>query len=179
MLIALTIIMGLLVVLCPFALRRATNEKQFERMVRAIILIWMGVTILSTLGFREFDEKLSYNLNLFQCYRGLENQLSYNWRTYGFGYNAEQFKIISTGICNILLNVLMFMPYGYLMPALFPKRSFCWQKVLLIGIIITLFIEMMQLVTHRGCFDLDDIFHNTLGVLLGYALEHYAIRGKY
>ena len=82
-------------------------------------------------------------------------------------------------ICNILLNVLMFMPYGYLMPALFPKRSFCWQKVLLIGIIITLFIEMMQLVTHRGCFDLDDIFHNTLGVLLGYALGHYAIRGKY
>ena len=179
MLIALTLIMGLLVLICPFILYRSTEPQRFNRQVHAVLLVWVGVTLLLTLGFREFDEKLSYNLNLFQCYRGLANQISYNWRTYRFSYNAEQFKIISTGICNILLNIILFMPYGYLMPELFSKRSFCLQKILLIGIIITLFIEMMQLVTHRGCFDLDDIFHNTLGVLLGYALGHYAVRGKY
>lgn len=178
MLIVLTLIIGTLVVICPFVLNRSTNEEGFKRQARTILFIWIGVTILLTLGIRSFDEKISYNLRVFQCYRGLANQLSYNWRTYRFGYNAEQFRIISSGICNILINVLLFMPYGYLMTIVFPKRLFSWKKVLLAGITITVFIETMQLVFHRGCFDLDDLFHNTIGIMFGYFLGKYVFRLK-
>jgi glycopeptide antibiotics resistance protein len=40
-------------------------------------------------------------------------------------------------------------------------------RIILIGFLISLTIEILQLVTKRGLFEFDDIFHNTLGVAIG------------
>lgn len=35
------------------------------------------------------------------------------------------------------------------------------------GLLISVCIEVVQLVFHRGLFEFDDMFHNTLGTLIG------------
>jgi len=65
------------------------------------------------------------------------------------------------------LNILLFVPFGYLLPLLW-KRADRWWKVLLCGFVLSLGIELAQLATHLGMFDLDDLMNNSLGALLGW-----------
>lgn len=64
----------------------------------------------------------------------------------------------------ILLNILMLVPVGFLLPMLVDKNT------LLYGFLCCLSIEVFQLVTRRGYFEVDDLLHNTLGVVVGYLL---------
>ena len=66
-----------------------------------------------------------------------------------------------------VMNILLFLPFGYLLPLLWPRVD-CWWKLLLCGLFVSLLIELLQLVTLRGMFDLDDLMNNTLGALLGW-----------
>lgn len=63
----------------------------------------------------------------------------------------------------------MFIPFGILLPLLYPKLRGSWG---VIGICFcgTFFIEACQLITKRGIFEIDDIVHNILGALIGYGL---------
>ena len=63
-------------------------------------------------------------------------------------------------------NILMFIPFGLLIPAAFPslqRISLCT----LTGFSCSLFLELIQLATGRGYCQLDDIVTNTAGALLG------------
>lgn len=62
-------------------------------------------------------------------------------------------------------NVILFVPFGLLSNLLW--RGFTWWKALLLGLGITLFIELWQLFVGRAC-DIDDLMLNTFGVLCGY-----------
>lgn len=170
MLIGLTIFMTVLVLACPFALDRLEHEDSLGRVAKMLLFTFVALILFLTLGIRSFDGNRVVNFRLFQCYRGLLNQFLYNWKTYKFHYNAEQFKIISTGICNIVVNVVLFMPLGYLLPRAIPKQRYNCRWIFLIGIAFSLAIETLQLLTHRGCFDLDDLLNNSIGSLLGYVL---------
>lgn len=39
-----------------------------------------------------------------------------------------------------------------------------------VGSLLSAFVEVVQLISHRGLFEFDDIVHNTLGVVIGIAL---------
>ncbi len=45
-----------------------------------------------------------------------------------------------------------------------------WGKTASVGFLFSVFIEVSQLVLHRGLFELDDMINNTFGCVLGYAL---------
>ncbi len=66
-----------------------------------------------------------------------------------------------------LENVLLFVPFGMLVPltSRFFKK---WWNLILMAFITSLLIEMMQLVTGRGYFEMDDLILNTFGAVLGY-----------
>ncbi|MEG1858988.1 MAG: VanZ family protein [Christensenellaceae bacterium] len=68
----------------------------------------------------------------------------------------------------ILLNLLMFIPYGFLLPLL-SKRLGSISKVLLSGFLFSLAIELSQLLNHRAT-DIDDLLMNTAGAVVGYLL---------
>jgi len=70
---------------------------------------------------------------------------------------------------NIILNIAMFVPLGFMLPLFFKRLRTIW-KTIIICFIGTVFIETTQLITGRGIFALDDILHNTLGALIGYGL---------
>ncbi len=45
-----------------------------------------------------------------------------------------------------------------------------WWKMLALSFLVTMCIECTQLVTRLGVFDVDDLFMNTLGGMIGYGL---------
>ena len=66
-----------------------------------------------------------------------------------------------------VLNLLMFIPVGYLVPVLWNRVNSLW-KVLLFGLCLSLGVELLQLATLRGMFDLDDLMNNTIGAAVGW-----------
>lgn len=67
----------------------------------------------------------------------------------------------------IILNIVMFIPLGVLLPLLNNKfHKFGWTVV--VASFVTLIIETLQFLTGFGIFDLDDLFNNVLGAVIGY-----------
>lgn len=73
-------------------------------------------------------------------------------------YNLREISI------NIFGNIFIFMPVQYLIIKIFElKKS---KTIILIDLIILLSIELSQLITHTGIFDIDDIILNLSGMLI-------------
>lgn len=70
---------------------------------------------------------------------------------------------------NVFLNIGMFAPLGVLLPLLSRKLR-AWPRALGMGFLTSLAIETVQYLLGRGLFDVDDLFCNTLGTMLGYWL---------
>ncbi len=66
------------------------------------------------------------------------------------------------------LNVVMFLPFGFLVPMLWTKLRKP-GTVILVGLAFSLMIELSQLLCLRGT-DVDDLLMNTLGTGLGYLI---------
>lgn len=64
-------------------------------------------------------------------------------------------------------NILLFIPFGILVPILWKFYRHWWNLVLM-AFIISMLIELSQLLTARGFFELDDILLNTAGAWIGY-----------
>lgn len=76
-------------------------------------------------------------------------------------------------LSQIYLNILLFVPFGLLTyAALTGKRKGALTAIL--GIVLSISIELLQLYFHRGTFELDDILNNTIGTIIG-ALIAYGI----
>lgn len=78
-------------------------------------------------------------------------------------------------IIELVGNIVMFIPAGWLLPKLFPAMRKFFLFLLSCLLVIT-FVEALQLLTLLGQFDVDDIILNLSGMLIGYIL--YAITAK-
>ena len=78
-------------------------------------------------------------------------------------------------IINFLGNIFIFMPIGFMIPLLWKRLGRFW-KVALIGLGTSLFIETTQLTQARSS-DIDDLWLNTLGCMLGYVV--YLLANKF
>jgi glycopeptide antibiotics resistance protein len=68
---------------------------------------------------------------------------------------------------NILGNILIFVPIGFLVSVLTPNRHKSWLS-LAIGLAISLTIELVQLSFVIRIFDVDDLILNSSGAWLGF-----------
>ena len=80
---------------------------------------------------------------------------------------------VTRNVMEILLNIIMFIPIGLLIGGSMPKQR---GKVLLIGCVLSIVIETLQLITGRGLCETDDVIHNTIGCLIGYSLSALLFR---
>ncbi len=69
-------------------------------------------------------------------------------------------------IVNIFGNVLAFMPFGFVLPII-SKNNRKLLNITLLSLEFSLTIELIQLIFKVGIFDVDDIFMNTVGGVLG------------
>jgi glycopeptide antibiotics resistance protein len=74
-----------------------------------------------------------------------------------------------------LLNVLLFIPVGFLLPLLWEKYG-DWKHVLAFGGFLTVFVEIAQVFTFRTT-DIDDLLTNLLGAALGFLMVR-SLSGK-
>ncbi|SDD83212.1 Glycopeptide antibiotics resistance protein [Bhargavaea beijingensis] len=111
------------------------------------LIMVIGVTFLN----RGPGYTSNVDLSLFSSYR--EAWYLYSTRHWQFIY----------------LNILMFVPFGMLVPLLNPRFK---QALWMIGaaMLFTLSIESLQLITGYGTFEADDLFNNLLGAVIGYGL---------
>lgn len=85
-----------------------------------------------------------------------------------FSVNVVPMADILNSPMQYLLNVLMFVPVGFLLPLLW-ERYGDWKQVLGFGCFLTVFIEVAQVFTFRTT-DIDDLMTNLLGAGLGFLL---------
>lgn len=80
----------------------------------------------------------------------------------------------------ILLNILMFVPVGALLAGSRSRShvspSFSHLKPIIIGFCLSLTIELLQLLTCRGCCETNDLVHNTIGCAIGYGIVGGGLR---
>ena len=95
-----------------------------------------------------------------------------------FGYNFSPFwsyEAIKNGreelIAENIMNVVAFLPVGTLLGGVAPVSRFkTWVLVLVTGVVISGSIEALQYFLKRGFSEVDDVFHNTIGCLMGLML---------
>lgn len=87
-------------------------------------------------------------------------------------FNLTPFKYLFSDRTS-LPNVLLFVPLGIFLPALWHRFRAGWRAVLF-GLWISLTIELLQIFTFRAT-DVNDLMTNTLGTALGWLLGRLAL----
>ncbi|HDR6298750.1 hypothetical protein COD90_22650 [Bacillus cereus] len=74
----------------------------------------------------------------------------------------------TAGSTTYLLNIVLFMPFGFLLPTIWPQFR-KMKNTVCAGFFFSLAIELNQLLNNR-ITDIDDLFTNTLGAIVGYVI---------
>lgn len=94
-----------------------------------------------------------------------------------FQPNLNFIPLIDGLSLSFVLNIVLFLPLGFLCP--FVSRTFArGRTVILLGIGISLLVEVSQLFTLYRVTDIDDLLSNVLGTILGYLCYRMVIRIK-
>ena len=82
--------------------------------------------------------------------------------------NLILFFWITEGVRPYIENILLFIPFGFLLSCIWKKYDVLW-KTALSGFAFSLMIELSQLFNRRVT-DIDDLLMNTLGALIGWII---------
>ena len=151
----------IVVAICIAELAVVVRVSDNRNTVGLLFAFYIIAVLIITLFVRTYDLEVKTLLNPLTKYVNL-----------GKSFANDGLKCFSKNegiITEILLNILLFVPLGFLVPVL--QESFRrWWKILLLGLGFSLLIECAQLVLHMGCFDTADLVHNTLGTGVGYVI---------
>lgn len=84
-----------------------------------------------------------------------------------FSYSLVPF--INSSIIPVLLNFILFVPYGLLLPLVFRSCRWNWKKIVFVCGLTSLIIELLQMFGGRYA-EIDDILINTLGAFSGFII---------
>ncbi|MBM7615749.1 VanZ family protein [Alkaliphilus hydrothermalis] len=101
--------------------------------------------------------------------RAVQPQYMYNivpFRTIKLFFHSRK-SILKMSIINLIGNIGVFVPFGILIPLSFGGKIAKMLGIFLRGLLL---LEILQLLTRRGSFDVDDLILNTVGAMVGYGL---------
>ena len=90
---------------------------------------------------------------------------------------SPQFNFIpfaNTAPTTFLLNIVFFVPFGFLLPAATKIKSV--RKVLLCGLALSLAVELLQLGIDGRITDINDLMTNVFGAWIGYLIYKFIRR---
>lgn len=117
------------------------NNKK-KALLRTLSIIYLSMVFIITIFEREPGSRTGISLTLFETL-GSPRANAY-----------------------VIENILLFIPFGFFIPTLWKckrRLSVC----LFTGFCFSLAIEIIQLLTERGHFQIDDILMNTIGAGIG------------
>lgn len=156
-LISLILALVLLTILISIVMRISYKEEEKIRVQHNIFgymfMIYLIIALAEVVGFPSISE--------WRRLSGL-NEAIFNPNINLIPFN-DGFDI--SGI----LNIIFFMPFGFLLPTLWKKyRSLL--NTLSYGIIFSFIIEIGQLFTKNRATDINDLIMNTLGTIIGWII---------
>lgn len=110
---------------------------------RIVLLIYILGIVYYAVVSRSFVAESNVRLDLFQGYR---HPIDHSYK-------------------DIVSNIALFIPFGILVGMIY--RRYRVVVAFVAGLLLTLAIECSQLIWHRGTFDVDDLFNNTVGAVIG------------
>ena len=146
--IPLAMIIGVSLLVCAVVFilfQLKTSYPVFIRQASFCLFIgYVFLVLCTTIFFREDTYEKRYMLRPLWSYTVLFNKL----------------------LAQIIMNILLFIPIGLFIGGALKKKLLL--NAMGIGFALSFFIELTQLVSTRGVFNIDDIIHNTLGCIIGY-----------
>lgn len=142
------------------------NERKGKQiLLRLCFLAYCGLMLWLLFGRSPYDvadgywEQMHQNLNL---------KPFATIKLYLYVLTAPELaRHIPAAIVNLAGNVVMFVPLGAFLPAIWQGLRALWKTLLCTAFVICL-IETAQLLTLVGSCDVDDLLLNVLGAALGY-----------
>lgn len=134
------------------------SNNSWKKLVGLVLIEYVFFILCSTVIFRNDTDAVGYNLlpfwSYFEVCKDAKNDL----------------------LAQIIMNVLVYLPVGLLLGMTFGCIKY-WQ-VLLVGVCLSLLVEISQMLFNKGFTEIDDVLNNTLGCLIGYGL-YYLFRVGY
>ena len=84
-----------------------------------------------------------------------------------FSYNSIPFT--ESSIIPVMLNFILFVPYGFLLPFVFSSCKWNWKRIVITGALTSFVIELLQMFGGRYA-EIDDFLINTFGAFSGYII---------
>ena len=147
------------------------KDSKKRNMVVRIMFVVYAIVMAYFLFFRHsfnvggtYWEHISMNINIVPLYTIKQN-------LYLILKQSNPY-LVPHAIINLLGNIIGFIPFGILLPLLL-KRARTFKKFFFYAISGIVLIELIQLFTLRGSFDIDDLILNMLGSLIGYMINYF------
>lgn len=148
------ILMELLLITLIVGTLLLVSQKGIKYGLKSSLKLFLAGYILilccSTIVFRKTRRVVNYDLIPFRSYCEILNGKT--------EYLLPQ----------VIMNILVFIPLGVLLTASFHTMKL-WQ-LLLLGIGLSVIIEISQLFFHKGLCEIDDVIHNGMGCMIGVVL---------
>lgn len=150
------------------------KRMSFSMMITAMFAIYLYIVVKVILfKFHSIDihfikhqlREHLYSPNL------IKDQLTFNANFIPFHEIMDYFKQADFhSLINFIGNIVIFIPFGILLPLIFRGMSNPLSKVLILSFTFSLGLETAQLILAIGTFDVDDLILNTFGSVLGYGM---------
>lgn len=144
------------------------KKKQRERVTKVLFILYL-LLVIRLLIFKYPFEELKAIVDSWEKGVILEGLESANFTLFKtikmyirYAYKLNSFE-------NLVGNVAVFLPFGFFLPRIF-KWANNWFMVLGGAFFFSLGIELFQLFSAFGAFDVDDLLLNSIGALFGYLL---------
>lgn len=135
-----------------------------------IIMIWLlFIQRISYINYDNYLDKLIENINIIP-FRTISEYL--------FTDRNADFEIIKHAFVNLAGNIVMFIPLGFFL-AYTESSDKAFRAIIIKTILIITTIEIIQLFSLTGSFDIDDLILNTIGSLTGYIIHRIIFKNKH
>ena len=169
-----------LTILMVFITRHLTSSlppERFRSVLRLLLPAYLLLNLYFTLLMREPGEDYPIILTPLRSYFAV-----LGWDIQSFpvvgqllqGAWEEPIAFAFEPLIGIMQNLILFIPFGFLLCGATdqPRTS----RILLLGFLLSLAIELCQLFFRLGWFEADDILHNVLGTYLGICLYRRTVK---
>lgn len=143
--------------------------KRFIKIVLSISFIFYLLALVVLLFLGRSRDYVGEYLNLIDYMKSSSNFVPFKTIITYVKAIFDGSMNIDIPIKNLIGNAFMFLPMGIYLPYFFKKIN--KLSVFAFAMVILLFvIEVIQIVTRRGSFDVDDFILNVFGALIGFSI---------
>ena len=137
-----------------------------NKIILAILAIY-GIVLLYVLFFRRIG--VDYPWTYPEYLNAMHNFIPFKSVYDLFTAPVLPVSVVFRFALNFFGNILLFIPWGVLLPACFERMRF-FRRFAILTLVTLIAVETIQILTMLGSFDVEDIMLNMAGACIGYAI---------